>query len=70
MIRQCKFSFPKFHNAPPEACDLIKKILVKNPADRLTVDEILDSPFMKLGGKIPHGLPSIISIRAPNKKEL
>jgi serine/threonine protein kinase len=26
---------------------LISKILVKNPADRLTIDEILDHPFFQ-----------------------
>lgn len=37
---------------PDEAIDLIKKILVKNPAERPTLNEILKSDFMKLGNQI------------------
>lgn len=37
---------------PDEAIDLIKKILVTNPAKRPTLDDILESEFMKLGNKI------------------
>ena len=34
---------------PQEAIDLIKSILVKNPANRPTLEEILESPFMTMG---------------------
>lgn len=51
-IKECDYLIPKTMNTPNEAVDLIRKILVRNPADRPTLDEILDSDFMKLGNGI------------------
>lgn len=34
-----------FPNASPEAIDLMKKILVLDPDNRITVDQALDHPF-------------------------
>lgn len=34
-----------FSNAPDLACDLLKKMLVFNPPDRISVDEALEHPF-------------------------
>lgn len=56
MIQNAQFEFPKFHDASPEACDLLRKILVKNPENRLTVEEILRHPFLTRN-KIPVSLP-------------
>lgn len=39
-------------NTPNEAINLIRKILVRNPADRPTLDDILASDFLKLGNGI------------------
>lgn len=37
-IKKCEYEFPKYCDAPAEAIDLIKKILVTNPANRLTLN--------------------------------
>jgi len=55
-------------NVPHEAISLIQKLLLKNPHDRLTLDEILMSDFMRLGQGILKELPSICSKKAPTKK--
>lgn len=57
-------------NTPNEGIALIQKILVRNPADRPTLDEILTSDFMKLGQGILKELPAICSKKAPTKKDL
>lgn len=41
------FSFPKRRPFSPEAVDLISKILVPNPADRITLPEIRQHPWYK-----------------------
>jgi serine/threonine protein kinase len=69
-IRKGEYEIPKFHDVPFEAIDLIKKILVANPALRPTLDQILDSPFMNIGNSIPLGLPPATLKRAPTRKEL
>ena len=67
-IKECAYVIPKTVNTPPEAINLINKILVRNPADRPTLDEILTSDFMKLGHGVPKELPSVCSKKAPTKK--
>ena len=52
-----------------EAIDLIRRTLSVSPADRPTLNEILESPFMRLGEGIPLSLPPIIDKRAPSKKD-
>ena len=37
-IKKGEYTFPPVHRAPPEAVDLIRKILVLDPHDRLTID--------------------------------
>lgn len=49
---------------------MIQKILVRNPADRPTLDDILNSDFMRLGQGILRELPAVCSRKAPTKKEL
>ena len=52
-ILECKVIFPKNNecNLSNEAKDLIKKILIPNPAKRITLDEILNHPFLIYGNK-------------------
>lgn len=54
---------------PLEAVDLMQKILVKNSWERLTLDEIVESDFMKLGNRIYKELPGVCSKKAPVKKD-
>lgn len=44
-ILACKFSLPK--SLSPEAADLLKKMLVRDPDRRPSLEEILDHPFMR-----------------------
>ena len=44
-ILACKFSLPKALSQ--EAADLLKKLLVRDPDRRPSLDEILDHPFMR-----------------------
>lgn len=53
---------------PNEAVSLITRLLLKNPADRPTLDEILNSSFMQLGQGILKELPAVCSRKAPSKK--
>lgn len=69
-IRNCDYIIPKNNNVPPQAIDLIKRILVADVCKRLNLDEILNSSFMKLGKGIPQGLPPCILKKAPSQKEL
>jgi polo-like kinase 1 len=69
-IRKGDYHFPRDYDVPFQAIDLIKRILVSSPALRPTIDQILDSPFMRLGGSIPLGLPPISLKRPPSRKEL
>ena len=57
-------------NTPNEAITLIQKILVTNPAKRPTLEDILNSDFMRLGQGIFKELPAICSRKAPSKREL
>ena len=52
-ILQCKLEVPEENEVilSNEAKDLIKRILVKNPLKRITIDEILCHPFLESGLK-------------------
>ena len=52
-ILRCKFDFPKNrkYNISDTAKDLIRKILTKEPKDRITLEEILEHPFLVYGNK-------------------
>lgn len=67
-IKECDYLVPKTLNTPIEAISLIRKILVRNPADRPTLDDILASDFLKLGHGILKELPAICAKRIPTKK--
>ena len=69
-IKECSYYIPRSLNVPNEAISLIQKILVRNPADRPTPDDILNSDFMRLGQGILRELPAVCSRKAPTKKEL
>ena len=49
-ILECKITYPK--HLSKESKDLIKKILVPNPSERITIDEIKKHPFYLKGKKI------------------
>lgn len=57
-IKQCSFKFPDHVKASESVKDLIKKILVKNPAKRLTLDQVLQHPFLNNGDGIPLKIPA------------
>lgn len=67
-IKDCNYILPKTLNVPNEALSLIQKLLVRNPADRPTLDDILCSDFMRLGQGILRELPAVCSKKAPTKK--
>ena len=52
-ILECKIDFPTKKNIiiSESGKDLIKKILRKDPAKRITLDEILEHPFLSYGNK-------------------
>ena len=52
-ILECKIEFPTKKNIiiSESGKDLIKKILKKDPAKRISLDEILDHPFLSYGNK-------------------
>ena len=47
-ILKANYAFPSNVPISEEAKELIKKILVLDPAKRLTIDEILEDPFIKI----------------------
>jgi len=55
-IRMNAYSFPEHVTISPEAKDIIKSVLINDPKQRLTVDEMLDHAFLKKC-KIPKLLP-------------
>ena len=69
-IKDCSYVIPKSLTVPNQAISLIQKLLVRNPADRPTLDDILCSDFMRLGQGILRELPAVCSRKAPTKKEL
>lgn len=54
-ILACKFPIPKYLST--NALDLIKRILVRDPANRLTVDEILNHPWLKIASQVKEPQP-------------
>lgn len=52
-IKQVEYTLPVFLSLP--AKHLITGILRRNPQDRLTLDEILDHEFFKVGGGLGQG---------------
>eukprot|EP00349_Pseudokeronopsis_sp_Brazil_P006500 CAMPEP_0202966096 /NCGR_PEP_ID=MMETSP1396-20130829/10343_1 /ASSEMBLY_ACC=CAM_ASM_000872 /TAXON_ID= /ORGANISM="Pseudokeronopsis sp., Strain Brazil" /LENGTH=174 /DNA_ID=CAMNT_0049689557 /DNA_START=325 /DNA_END=849 /DNA_ORIENTATION=+ len=59
-IRSNEYSFPETASVSESAKDLIKKILVGDPRQRPTLDDIIEHPFFNNGpgGSIPSTLPS------------
>ncbi|OMJ83722.1 hypothetical protein SteCoe_15264 [Stentor coeruleus] len=55
-IQGNKYSFPEATPISPEARDLIGSILQTNPSSRLTLDQIIDHPFLNKN-TIPRTLP-------------
>ena len=55
-IKSCYFSFPDNVSLSPQAKDLISKIIVLNPAERLKIGEIFEHDFF-CKNKIPKILP-------------
>jgi len=56
-IKENEYTFPDNIPISENAKDLIRKILVTNPEKRLTLDEILQHPFIDHGGPIPKLMP-------------
>ena len=64
-IRKLKFRFPEDCKMSYVAQRLIRKILVKNPADRPTYEEILLDDFFSQNSAIPKLLPSATLVGPP-----
>ena len=56
-IKDNEFHFPQKAKFSPLAKDLITKILTHDPEDRLTVQQILEHPWMNQDEQIPDFLP-------------
>jgi len=54
-IKLGKYSFPKDCDISPSAKDLIRKILIRDPSRRLTIEEVYSHDFLKFG--IPSSIP-------------
>ena len=65
-IKECQYTFNEDINISQSARNLISKILVVEPSKRLTLEEILQHPFMS-SSKIPKQLQSNVLTHAPNK---
>ena len=64
-IKEIDFKFPDNAKISYAAIKLIKRILVKNPEDRPSFDEILIDDFFNQGSAIPKLLPSASLATAP-----
>ena len=65
-IQELNYYFPNNVIISQPAKDLIKRILVKDPKERPTLDEILQSYFFKMGKTIPKTLSENTSIEPPS----
>ena len=68
-IQHIIYSFPKDVKISKEAKDLISSILVEDPKQRPTIEQIKASPFFKNGQGIPKYLPPSTMIRAMSPEE-
>ena len=68
-IQHIIYSFPKGVKISKEAKELISSILVEDPKQRPTIDQIKASPFFKNGQGIPKYLPPSTMIRAMSSDE-
>ncbi|KAK2960348.1 putative Cell cycle serine/threonine-protein kinase CDC5/MSD2 [Blattamonas nauphoetae] len=64
-IRHAIFSFPKERNWSPEIKDLIKRILVVNPEERLTIDDVLEHEWLTLEESSPSPASQLIPATSP-----
>ena len=55
-ILECNLTFPKDINVSSEAKDLISKILIPNPHNRIQLEEILKHPFLVSGNIQYHNM--------------
>jgi len=56
-IQKGEYNFPANLCLSECARDFVSKILVVNPSKRLTIEQMLNHPFMKTRGEIPDSLP-------------
>ena len=68
-IQHIIYSFPKDVKISKDAKDLISSILVEDPKQRPTIEQIKASPFFKNGQGIPKYLPPSTMIRAMSPEE-
>ena len=57
-IRNVEYAFPDTVQVSDQAKQLIKGILVLDPAKRLKIEEILEQPFFTSCGSIPKFMPA------------
>ena len=67
-IMKGELKFPENSITSKAAKDLIKKILVKNPNERPTLNQILQHDFFHLGRSIPKLLPIVFKDKEPSIK--
>ena len=60
-IKNCDYEFPSpyWDNISEDAKDLIRKILVREPAQRLNADQILNHPWVAEGGAPQQSLEKV-----------
>ena len=66
-IMECKVIFP--HYISNNARDLIKKILVVDPNERISINDIKKHPFYKRGKFLFNGMFTIKKIKINNEEE-
>ena len=65
------FEFPAWHGISPEAKDFVSKLLVKQPADRLTISQARNHPWISQAGKRILGKPIMLkNLNEEDRKEI
>ncbi len=68
-IKACNYGFPESVTISDNARNLISKILVLDPSQRPTLDEIMSDPFMT-SSTIPTSMPRSTLACPPNKSTM
>eukprot|EP00344_Euplotes_crassus_P000836 CAMPEP_0197000960 /NCGR_PEP_ID=MMETSP1380-20130617/5764_1 /TAXON_ID=5936 /ORGANISM="Euplotes crassus, Strain CT5" /LENGTH=349 /DNA_ID=CAMNT_0042418435 /DNA_START=530 /DNA_END=1579 /DNA_ORIENTATION=+ len=69
-IKNNTYSFPDHVQISKAAKDLIKRILIKDPKKRPSIDDILNHDFLNPGYSIPTTLPSSLLVCPPSSSYL
>ena len=69
-IRTISYSFPEHVNISERAKHLIKRMLVKDPTKRISLDDLMSCEFMTYFGNVPRVLPSSLLVCPPSSSYL